>query len=183
MRPIIQIRIMPWPQFVPTLSTASRKIDSSTWPGGGDTAGGIVGSFLQEMTGVSARPFPMNFVRACGAIESFPPRQICLASKATVHRFDNVTRVSKNTHLARLAQRFESNRGRRDLGLLIRRAAQILADRAPETFVPKQRHSRRALRACPLPRLDPSQKIATCLSFCHRLRSILAYHLFAKLKL
>ena len=91
--------------------------------GGGDAARGVVSRFLQQVTGVPARPFPMNFVRRRGAIQSLPPRQIRLASKTAVHRFDHISRISKHTHLARLSQRFEPNRRRRDFSLLVRRLA------------------------------------------------------------
>jgi hypothetical protein len=49
-----------------------------------------------------------------------------------------------------LLQGFESDRGRSNLGLLIGRAAEILANRAPETFVTEQSDSRRAARLLPV---------------------------------
>src|SRR5690242_12124675 len=88
----------------------------------------------------------MHFVGASGAIESFPPREVCFAAKAAVHRFDDVTRVGKNLDLARLGQRFEAYGGGCDLRLLVRRCAKVFADGAPVAFVTEQGDSRRALR-------------------------------------
>ena len=113
---------------------------------GCDTARRIVGGFLEHVTDVSARPFPVNFVFAGGAIQTFPRRQIGFAAKTPVHRLHDVTRVSKQLDLARLAQRFESDRGRDDLRLLIRGATEILADRPPKSFVAKQSDGRCATR-------------------------------------
>src|SRR6185503_14526034 len=102
--------------------------------------------FLQKITHVPARPFPTHFVRARSAIESFPPRQVCFTTKPPVHCFDNVTRVSKNVYLTRLAQGFETDGRGCNLGLLVGSLAQILAHRAPVTLVSQQRYRRRALR-------------------------------------
>jgi hypothetical protein len=114
-----------------------------------DASGRGVYSLLKHVTRMSACPFPTNDVRFCGTVQPLPPREICLASKATVHRFDDISRVSKHAHLARLPQRFESNRGRSDLSLLVCRSAQKFTDSAPDAFVTKQRHCRCA--TCDLP--------------------------------
>src|SRR5262249_50136712 len=94
------------------------------------------------MADVPARPFPMNLVTRRGAIQALPPRQVGLAAKAPAHRFHHVTRVSENFDLTWLAQSFEPDSSRDDLGLLIRRASQIFADRTPESFVAQQCYSR-----------------------------------------
>ena len=120
-------------------------------PGGGDAARGVVGGFLKQVTGVSARPFPFDLVRRSRAIESLPPGQVCLASKTAVHRFDDVSGVSKHIYLARLRQRFEPDCRRRNLRLLVGRDAQVFTDGAPETFVAQQRHCRRATRNLSIP--------------------------------
>ena len=96
--------------------------------GRGDAAGGAVRRFLEHVADVSARPFPMNLVWSCGAIQSFPPGQIRLAAEASAHRFDHVARVGKYFHVAWFAQRFEPDRRGDDLRLLVRRAAKILAE-------------------------------------------------------
>src|SRR6185503_4843264 len=96
--------------------------------GGGDASSGAICRFLKQMACVSARPFPVNFVRGGRLVQSFPPREIGFAAKASVHRLYNIPRISKNAHLARLEQRFESNGGSGDLSLLVRRNTQILSD-------------------------------------------------------
>jgi hypothetical protein len=65
----------------------------------------------------------MNLVFGRRAIEAFPPRQVRLAAKAAAHRFDHVTRVSKQVDLTWFAQGLEANGGSDDLCLLIRRAS------------------------------------------------------------
>ena len=93
---------------------------------------------------MTARPFPTDFMAARGAIQPFPPGQVRFTSKTSVHRFDNVAGICKNVDLAGLTQRFQADGGGGDLGLLIGRAAQVLADGAPETFVSEQCDAGRA---------------------------------------
>ena len=120
-------------------------------PGGCNAARGVVSGFLKQVTCVPARPFPFDLMCCRRAIKTFPPRQVCLATKTTIHRFDNVPRISKYFHLARLRQRFESNCCGRNLSLLVSRNTEVFADGAPETFVTQQGHSRRATRNLPIP--------------------------------
>lgn len=101
-----------------------------------DASCGAIGCLLKYMSCVSAQPFPADFVRRRGLIESIPPRQISLASKPAVHRFNNISRVSEQAYLTRKFQRFESNRRSGNLSLLIRGHTQILAKSAPVTFMP-----------------------------------------------
>jgi hypothetical protein len=115
-------------------------------PRGSNSPGRIVSGFLKHVADVPARPFPVNFVFAGGAIQTFPRRQIALAAKTTVHRFDDVTRVGKQLDVARLAQRFESDCRRDNLRLLIRGATEILADCPPMTSEAKQSDRRRPTR-------------------------------------
>jgi hypothetical protein len=91
--------------------------------GSRNPARGVVGSFLQQVARMSTSPFPMDFVSRCSAIESLPPGQVGLAPEAPIHRLDNVSRISKDTDLARLFQRFEPDRRRRNFSLLICRFA------------------------------------------------------------
>ncbi len=114
--------------------------------GGRDSPGRVVGRFLKQVADVPARPFPMNFVSTGGAIETFPPRQVGFATETSAHCFDDVAGVSEHFYVARLPQRFESDCRCNDLRLLIRRAAEIFADGAPETFVTEQSDRRRATR-------------------------------------
>src|SRR5689334_6852438 len=102
------------------------------------------------MPGVAAGPFPMNFVRGGGAIESLPPGQICLASKAPIHRLNNIPRIGEDADLTRLRQRLEPDRSRGDFRLLIRRLTQIFCDGAPVTFIAKQCNCGRAARVLPV---------------------------------
>src|ERR1043165_9221197 len=113
---------------------------------GRDSAGRVVGRFLKHVADVTACPFPMDLVRACGTIEPFPPRQVGFAAETSAHRFDDVARISKHFYVAGLAQCFESHGCRDDLGLLIGRAAKILADGAPESLVTEQSNRRGATR-------------------------------------
>jgi hypothetical protein len=114
--------------------------------GGGNSARGVVGSFLQQVARMSAKPFPLNCVCRRGAIQSLPPRQVGLAPEAPIHRFDNVSRISKNADLARLRQRFEPDRCRGNFSLLVCGFAQVLADGTPESLVTQQRHGCGAAR-------------------------------------
>src|SRR5205085_10685111 len=114
-----------------------------------DESRSTVSRFLKQVSGVSARPFPLNFVRRRCAILPFPPRQIRLPSKTSVHCLNHISRISEQTDLARLPQRFESNCRCGDLGLLVGRGAEIFSNSAPESFVSQQSHRRGA--ACNLP--------------------------------
>src|SRR6185437_11354575 len=99
--------------------------------GGGYAARGVVGSFLQHVSRVSAKPFPTDLVSRCGAIQTLPPRRIRLAPEAPVHRLDNVSRVGKKTDVARLFQRFEPDCRSGNFSLLVCSFAQILANCLP----------------------------------------------------
>ena len=108
--------------------------------GGGNAPRGHVDSLLDQVPRVAARPLPPHLVIRGGSVESLPPGEICLASKAPVHRFDYVARVSKQTDLARLRQRFQPDRSGGDFRLLICSLAEIFANCAPKSFVTQQRN-------------------------------------------
>ena len=141
-----------------------RRIDLS---GRCDFSSGVVGGLLQKMSDVSASPFPADLVPARGAIESFPPRQVCFTSKTSVHGFDDVAGICKNADLTRLAQRLQTDRCRRDLGLLVRCAPEIFADRTPETFVSEQCDACRARRLLPVAETRAVAKNCYLLKCCH----------------
>src|SRR5690242_7599788 len=98
------------------------------------------------MADVTACPFPVDFVLTRGAIQSLPPLYICFATEAPAHRFDDIARVGKHFYIARFAQRFEADGGGDNFRLLVRRAAEILADCAPKAFVTEQSNCRCATR-------------------------------------
>ena len=115
-------------------------------PGSGDATCGVVSSFLQNVSGVSARPFPIHFMGGRRALESFPPRLVRLFSKTTIHCLNDVSRICEHTHLARLSQRFEPHGRRGDFSLLVRCRTEVFAERAPVSFVSEQRDRRGATR-------------------------------------
>jgi hypothetical protein len=87
--------------------------------GGGNSARGVVGSFLEHVSRVSASPFPTDLVSRRGAIQTLPPGQISLAPEAPIHSFDNVPGVSKKTDLAWLGQLLEPDRCGSNFSLLV----------------------------------------------------------------
>jgi hypothetical protein len=111
---------------------------------GGNSARGQIASFLYIMTGMSFHPFPRNRVAVNRLVKTGPPLVICLSSKASRHRLDNVPRVRPKPNNARLAERFESQRSGRDLGLLIRGGTKIFAKGAPFSAIPKYCNRRRS---------------------------------------
>ena len=84
-----------------------------------DAARGMVYGFLNYMTRMALGPLPVDLVRAGRLIQTFPPLMIRLAAKAPTHCFDHVTRVRMQVHATWFTQRFEGNRRRRNLCLLI----------------------------------------------------------------
>src|SRR5687768_11596959 len=147
--------------------TQDRLVNTSR---GSNAPGGIVRSLLKQVADVTARPFPVNFVSTGGAVQTLPPRQIGFAAKASAHRLDDITRVRKQLHIARFAQRFESNGCRHNLRLLIRGAAQVFADGAPESLVSQERDSSRAARFLSVAKTRSVAKNFYLLESCHRYR-------------
>ena len=86
---MLQIRGFNYAELVNSLSQDR----SFGMAGGGDAARGAVGGFLYDVTGVAARPFPADFMRLRGAIQSLPPRKVSLPSKTSVHRLNNIFRI------------------------------------------------------------------------------------------
>ena len=64
--------------------------------------------------------------------------------KVAEHCLDYVPRIAKELYLARLLQISETDRRSGDLGLLVRRIAEVFANRAPKTLEPKYRDGSRA---------------------------------------
>lgn len=114
-----------------------------------DTSRSAIYSFLNDVARMAPGPFPYNLVSTCGIVESQPPVVVGFATKASTHCLDNIARVAKQVNVTRLPQSFESDRGSRDLSLLICRITEICANRPPDPFKAKQRYRGR-------PRFSPT---------------------------
>ena len=104
----------------------------------GDSPGRIISGFLDRMTSVAFGPFPLDLVPVARFVQPRPPLMIRLATKAPAHRFDHVTRIRVQVHIARFTQGFEADGRGRDLRLLIRSGAEISPDCPPQASISKQ---------------------------------------------
>src|SRR5205085_10899108 len=109
---------------------------------------GAVRSLLYDMARVPLRPLPTDLVRTRSLVQSLPPFRIRLATKAPRHSLNDVARIRHNAHSTRLAQGFETERGCRNLRLLVRSLSQIFTHAAPNTSITQKRNSRRASLWC-----------------------------------
>jgi hypothetical protein len=105
----------------------------------GDAARGAIRRFLYDVARVAFGPFPFNAVRSRGLVQPGPPFRIRLATKATGHSLNHVTRIGHDAHATRLAQGFEAESGCGYLSLLISSRAEVSADRAPDAAIAEER--------------------------------------------
>jgi len=104
-----------------------------------DAARRLINGFLNWMSGVTARPQPCDLMCVGGALKLPPPIAVSPFAKAPRHRLDDVTRIRDDRHAARLAQSFEAEGRRGDLGLLIGGISQVARDRTPRGAIVQKR--------------------------------------------
>src|SRR5690348_12667931 len=106
-----------------------------------DFARRAIGGFLNHMASMAARPVPFYLMFVYSFVEPLPPILICLATITTFPRLDHVARIGVQTHMARFFQSFQAQRRGGNLGLLIRRFAEVQTERPPQSAIAEQGNS------------------------------------------
>ena len=86
-----------------------------------------------------------------GVVEAFPPVVVGFSLPRAAHRLDHVSRIGHQRDSTRFLKILQSDRRRRDLGLLIGRRPEIFANRLPQPLKPKHSHRRRTRIPPPIP--------------------------------